>query len=80
MQPKVPTQCEEQKALSSTGVNNDRQIHRALNRRPHLPQPDNEPHSVAFLSFVGTTSNHVSRVLALHNIKSVDLKGSDDGV
>jgi hypothetical protein len=28
---------------------NDRQFHRALNRRPHLPQPDNEPHSVAFL-------------------------------
>jgi hypothetical protein len=22
---------------------NDRQIHRALNRHPHLPQPDNEP-------------------------------------
>jgi hypothetical protein len=33
---------------------NDRQIHRALNRRPHLPQPDNEPNSVAFLPFVGT--------------------------
>jgi hypothetical protein len=52
---------------------NDRQIHRALNRRPHLPQPDNEPHSVAFLPFVGTIFNLISRVLARHNIKSVGL-------
>jgi hypothetical protein len=29
---------------------NDRQIHRALNRRPPLTQPNNEPHSVAFLA------------------------------
>jgi hypothetical protein len=49
------------------------QIHRALNRRPHLPRPDNEPHSVAFLLFVGTVFNRISRVLARHNIKSVDL-------
>jgi hypothetical protein len=42
---------------------NDRQIHRALNRRPHLPQPDNEPNSVAFLPFVGTMFSHISRVL-----------------
>jgi hypothetical protein len=31
---------------------NDRQINRALNRRPHKDQPDNETHSVAFLPFV----------------------------
>jgi hypothetical protein len=52
---------------------NDRQIHRVLNRRPHLPQPDSEPHSVAFLPFVGTVFNRISRVLAQHNIKSVGL-------
>jgi hypothetical protein len=49
----------------------DQQIHRALNRRPHLPQPDNEPHSVAFLPFVGTVFNRINRVLVRHNIKSV---------
>jgi hypothetical protein len=32
---------------------NERQIHRALNRRPHLDQPGNKPNSVAFLLFVG---------------------------
>jgi hypothetical protein len=52
---------------------NDRQIHRALNRRPHLPQPDNEPNSVAFLPFVGTVFNRISRLVARHNIKSVGL-------
>jgi hypothetical protein len=52
---------------------NDRQIHRALNRRPLLPQPDNEPHSVAFLPFVGTVFKRISRVLARHSIKSVGL-------
>jgi hypothetical protein len=52
---------------------NDWQIHRALNRHPHLPQPDNEPNSVAFLPFVGTIFNSISRVLARHNIKSVGL-------
>jgi hypothetical protein len=31
---------------------NYRQIHRALNRRSHLDQPDNKPSSVAFLPFV----------------------------
>jgi hypothetical protein len=51
---------------------NDRQINRALNRRPHLPQPD-KPHSVAFLPFVGTIFNRISRVLTRHNIKSVGL-------
>jgi hypothetical protein len=43
---------------------NDRQIHRALNRRPHLPQPDNKPNAASFLSFVRTIFNHISRVLA----------------
>jgi hypothetical protein len=52
---------------------NDRQIHRALNRRPLLPQPDNEPHSVAFLPFFGTVFNRISRVLGRHSIKSVGL-------
>jgi hypothetical protein len=51
----------------------DQQIHRALDRRPFLPQTDNKPHSVAFLPFVGTVFNHISRVLARHNIKSVGL-------
>jgi hypothetical protein len=40
---------------------------------PQSPQPDNKPHSVAFLPFVGTVFNHISRVLARHNIKSVGL-------
>jgi hypothetical protein len=51
---------------------NDRQIHRALNRHLHLPQPD-EPNSVAFLPFVGTVFNCINRVLAQHNVKSVGL-------
>jgi hypothetical protein len=42
----------------------DRQIHRAPNRCPLLPQPDNKPHLVAFLLFVGTVFNPISRVLA----------------
>jgi hypothetical protein len=52
---------------------NDRQSHRALNRLPHLAQPDSEPNSVAFLPFVRTIFDHNSRVPALHNIKSVGL-------
>jgi hypothetical protein len=51
---------------------NDRQIHRALNRRPHLPQPK-KPNSVAFMPFSATIVNRISRVLARHNIKSVGL-------
>jgi hypothetical protein len=43
---------------------NDRQIHRAFNCCLHLPQPENEPNSVVFLPFVGTTFNRISRVLA----------------
>jgi hypothetical protein len=52
---------------------NDRQIHRALNRRPHLAQQDNKSNSAAFLPFVGTVFNRISRVLARHIIKSVGL-------
>jgi hypothetical protein len=37
-------------------VYNHRQIHRALNRRPYLDQPDNKPNSVAFLPFPGLYS------------------------
>jgi hypothetical protein len=48
---------------------NDWQTHRALNLCPHLVQPDNEPHSVAFLPFLGTIFNCIRR----HNIKSVGL-------
>jgi hypothetical protein len=43
---------------------NDRQTHRALNRHPHLPQPDNEPNSVTVLPFVGPIFNRINRVLA----------------
>jgi hypothetical protein len=43
---------------------NDQQFHRALSRHPHLPQQDNEPNSIAFLPFVGTIFNRISRVLA----------------
>jgi hypothetical protein len=51
---------------------NDRQIHRALNRCPRLDQLDKKLNSVTFLPFVGTTFNHISRVLTQH-IKSVGL-------
>jgi hypothetical protein len=51
---------------------NDWQIHRALKCRLHLPQPD-EPNSVIFLPIVRTIFNHISRVLAQHNIISVGL-------
>jgi hypothetical protein len=48
------------------------QIHRALNHRPHVGQPENEPNSVTFLPFVQPIFNWISRVLVWHNIKSVD--------
>jgi hypothetical protein len=51
---------------------NDRQIHRAPNRRTHLAQPD-ERNPVTFLPCIGTIFNRMSRVLARHNIKSVAL-------
>jgi hypothetical protein len=49
------------------------ETYKALNRRPRLPQPGNKSHLVAFLPFVGTLFNRISRVLARHNIKSVGL-------
>jgi hypothetical protein len=52
---------------------NDRQIHRVLNRRPNISQPQDNPYSVAFLPYVGTIFNRISRVLSRHNIKSVGL-------
>jgi hypothetical protein len=47
---------------------NERQIHRVPNR-----QSDDNPDSVAFLPYVGTIFNRISRVLSRHNIKSVGL-------
>ncbi|PNF41399.1 hypothetical protein B7P43_G14428 [Cryptotermes secundus] len=52
---------------------NDRQIQRALNRQPNSIQPDDRRGTVAFLPFVGTIFNRISRVLSRHNIKSVGL-------
>jgi hypothetical protein len=52
---------------------NDQQIHGALNRHPQLDQPDNKLNSIAFLLFVRTIFNLISRVLARHNFKSVGL-------
>jgi hypothetical protein len=53
---------------------NDRQIHRVLNCRPNISQPKDNPDSVAFLPYVRTIFNRISRVLFRHNInKSVGL-------
>jgi hypothetical protein len=52
---------------------NDRQIHRVLDRRPNIRQPEDNPDSVAFRPYVGTIFNRISRVLSRHNIKSVGL-------
>jgi hypothetical protein len=52
---------------------NDHQIHRSLNRHPHLDQLDNRPNSVTFLPIVGTIFKQISRVLVQHNISSVGL-------
>jgi hypothetical protein len=54
-------------------VYSDRQIHRVLNRRPNMSQPEDNPDSVAFLPYVGTIFNRISGVLSRHNIKSVGL-------
>ncbi|XP_033607053.1 uncharacterized protein LOC117282253 [Cryptotermes secundus] len=48
---------------------NDRQIHRALNRRPNHNQHDDRRDT----AFVGTIFNRISRMLSRHNIKSVGL-------
>ncbi|PNF31609.1 hypothetical protein B7P43_G17997 [Cryptotermes secundus] len=47
---------------------NDRQIHRVLNLHPNYNQHDDRRDTVAFLNFVGTVFNRISRVLSLHNI------------
>jgi hypothetical protein len=52
---------------------NDWQIHRILNHSPHFDQSDNKSNSVAFLPFVGTILNRISKLLARYNIKSVGL-------
>jgi hypothetical protein len=52
---------------------NDWQICRALNHHLHLDLEDNKPNSIAFMPFVGTIFNRISRVLAQHNIKSLGL-------
>jgi hypothetical protein len=39
---------------------NDRQIHRVLNRRPNISQPEDKPDSVEFLPYVGTIFNRIS--------------------
>jgi hypothetical protein len=51
----------------------DRQIRRALNPPLRVGQSDEKPDSVAFLPYVGTIFNCITRVLAWHNIKSVGL-------
>jgi hypothetical protein len=50
---------------------NNQQIHRVLNCRLNISQPENKPESVAFLPYVGPIFNRVSRVLSQNNIKSV---------
>jgi hypothetical protein len=54
--------------------NSEQQILQALNapmRAP--PQRNKDPVLVTFMLFVGTTFNHISRVLSKHNIKIVGL-------
>jgi hypothetical protein len=51
----------------------ERQIRRALNPPQGVGQTDGKPDSVAFLPYVGSMFNRISRVLARHNIKSVGL-------
>jgi hypothetical protein len=51
----------------------DRQIHRVLNCRPKISQPEDKPESVAFLPYVEIMFNRITRVLSRHNIKSVGL-------
>ncbi|XP_033606939.1 uncharacterized protein LOC117282232 [Cryptotermes secundus] len=51
---------------------NTQQIYRVLSCHPSISWPDNEPFSVAFLPYVGTIFNQISRVLSWH-IRSVGL-------
>jgi hypothetical protein len=48
----------------------ERQIRRALNPPPRAGRSDEKSDSVAFLPYVGTIFNRISRVLARHNIRS----------
>jgi hypothetical protein len=50
----------------------DQQNRRVLNPLPRVAQPNEKPDSVAFLPYVGSIFNCISRVLSLH-IKSVSL-------
>lgn len=43
---------------------NDQQIHRVLNHHPNISQPDDKPDSVAFLPYIRTIFNRISRVLS----------------
>jgi hypothetical protein len=51
----------------------DRQINRVLDRRPNISKTDDNHDSVAFLPYVGTIFNRISRALSRHNTKSVGL-------
>jgi hypothetical protein len=51
---------------------NNRQIHRVLNRQPNISQPEDNLDSVAFLRYVRTIFNRISRVLSWH-IKSMGM-------
>jgi hypothetical protein len=51
----------------------ERQIRRGLIPPPGVGQTNGKPDSVAFLPYVGSIFNHISRMLARHNIKSVGL-------
>jgi hypothetical protein len=51
----------------------DQQIRRALNKPARVASTPDKPDSIAFLPYVGTTFNLISRLLSRHNIKSVGL-------
>jgi hypothetical protein len=51
----------------------DRQIRRALSPPAKDASTPEKPDSVAFLPYVGTTFNRISRLLSRHNIKSASL-------
>ncbi|PNF14479.1 hypothetical protein B7P43_G18379 [Cryptotermes secundus] len=53
--------------------NRYRQIHRVLNHRLNIRYPEDKQDSVAFLPYVGSIFNRISRMLSRHNIKSVGL-------
>ncbi|XP_033609102.1 uncharacterized protein LOC117282660 [Cryptotermes secundus] len=52
---------------------NNRQIHRVLNHQPNISRPEDKLGSVAFLPYVGTIFNRISRALSQHNFKAVGL-------